>query len=234
MDQHNRRVGLNSLIFVKFVFFQTISSVLIQTEAEFQAIAEKLKPHVEGRMKIEPFPWLRDYDVDMRELYTKLTLQKIKTSLFGEKFTSIVHYEKMFERGSNSDSETEKEYLEDGGHLQINRSQRDKILLKGDPGMGRTTLGNKMGLNWAEGMFEKYSIVFFVHLKFVKPGDSIESAIIQQHTELHGLKVSEGKLRAMLVQGFIRPVARVGSGDPVRVLRLYTTITLDEVCSIYC
>ena len=33
---------------------------------------------------------------------------------------------------------------------------------------------------------------------------------------------------------FIRPIARVGSGDPVRVLRLYTTITLDEVCSIYC
>ena len=37
----------------------------------------------------------------------------------------------------------------------------------------------------------------------------------------------------ILVQGFIRPVARVGSSDPVRVLRLYTTITLDEVCSIY-
>ena len=33
---------------------------------------------------------------------------------------------------------------------------------------------------------------------------------------------------------FIRPVARVGSGDPVGVLRLYTMITLDEVCSIYC
>ena len=35
-------------------------------------------------------------------------------------------------------------------------------------------------------------------------------------------------------KGFIRLVACVGSGDPVRVLRLYTTITLDEVCSIYC
>ena len=33
---------------------------------------------------------------------------------------------------------------------------------------------------------------------------------------------------------FIHPVAHVGSGDPVRVLRLYTTNTLDEVCSIYC
>ena len=40
--------------------------------------------------------------------------------------------------------------------------------------------------------------------------------------------------RITKMQGFIRPVARVGSGDPVRVLRLYTTITLDEVCSIYC
>ena len=36
------------------------------------------------------------------------------------------------------------------------------------------------------------------------------------------------------LQGFICLVARVGSGDPVRVLRLYTKITLDEVCSIYC
>ena len=40
--------------------------------------------------------------------------------------------------------------------------------------------------------------------------------------------------QALQMQGFIRPVARVGSGDPVRVLRLYTMITLDEVCSIYC
>ena len=34
------------------------------------------------------------------------------------------------------------------------------------------------------------------------------------------------------MQGFIRPVARVGSGDPVRVLRLYTMNTLDEVIII--
>ena len=33
---------------------------------------------------------------------------------------------------------------------------------------------------------------------------------------------------------FIRPVARVGSGDPVRVLCLYTINTLDEACNIYC
>ena len=49
-------------------------------------------------------------------------------------------------------------------------------------------------------------------------------------------KPFEGKLNRDedKCKGFIRLVARVGSGDPVRVLRLYTTNTLDEVCSIYC
>ena len=36
------------------------------------------------------------------------------------------------------------------------------------------------------------------------------------------------------LQGLFVPFARVGSGDPVRVLRLYTTNTLDTLWSIYC
>ena len=43
-----------------------------------------------------------------------------------------------------------------------------------------------------------------------------------------------GWILHQLCKGFIRPVARIGSGDPVRVLCLYTTNTLDGVCSIYC
>ena len=42
------------------------------------------------------------------------------------------------------------------------------------------------------------------------------------------------QVRNKVCKCFICLVARVGSGDPVRILRLYTTITLDEVCSIYC
>ena len=48
------------------------------------------------------------------------------------------------------------------------------------------------------------------------------------------LEIVRHHVGKFVMQGFIRPVARVGSGDPVRVLRLYTTNTLDEVCSIYC
>ena len=49
--------------------------------------------------------------------------------------------------------------------------------------------------------------------------------------------ISLSTLRTLHYQSnarFIRPVAHVGSGDPVRVLRPYTTNTLDEACSIYC
>ena len=44
----------------------------------------------------------------------------------------------------------------------------------------------------------------------------------------------KSQAEACQCKGFIRLVACVGSGDPVRVLRLYTRNTLDEVCSIYC
>ena len=38
----------------------------------------------------------------------------------------------------------------------------------------------------------------------------------------------------LIVQGLSVPFACVGSGDPVRVLCLYTTNTLDTLWSIYC
>ena len=44
----------------------------------------------------------------------------------------------------------------------------------------------------------------------------------------------EGKQNFGRVQGLSVPFACVGSSDPVRVLRLYTTNTLDTLLSIYC
>ena len=65
---------------------------------------------------------------------------------------------------------------------------------------------------------------------------SINFSIIGNSSQYVKLSDTELYVRINIekVQGFIRPIVRVGSGDPVRVLHLYTTITLDEVCSIYC
>ena len=58
--------------------------------------------------------------------------------------------------------------------------------------------------------------------------------LIRSHCRDHSDLYQQRNLLKALCKVFIRPVARVGSGDPVRVIRLYTTNTPDEVCSIYC
>ena len=60
-------------------------------------------------------------------------------------------------------------------------THREKILLKADPGMGKTSLGKKIGWDWAIKKFQAFSVVFFVFLKLVKPGDLLENVIITTH-----------------------------------------------------
>ena len=43
-------------------------------------------------MKIEPFPWLRDYYLDMNKLYTELILEKIENELLGIKRLTLRSY----------------------------------------------------------------------------------------------------------------------------------------------
>ena len=130
-------------------------------------------------MKIEPFPWLEGYLIDMDELYTELTLEEIERKLLGEESRKLSGYQEMF-------------------NCHKPELKNRKVLMKADPGMGKTTLGKKVTRDWATGIFKKFSVVFFVALKFVKPGDTIEKTVMQQHPELEGLQISQQKLKALL------------------------------------
>ena len=70
----------------------TFCLILFLTDAEFLDIAQKLKPHSERRMKIEPFPWLRDYNVNMNKLYTELILEKIENEGLRAKTKTLQNY----------------------------------------------------------------------------------------------------------------------------------------------
>ena len=153
---------------IRFVLFRknlVICKIHISNvEVEFLLLAEKLKLYTKEKMKIEPFPWLKGYRVNMDELFTELTLDKVERKLLGEETWTLQSYEDMF-----SCNESQQELI--------------KILIKADPGMGKTTLGKKVTRDWATGLFKKFSIVFFVALKFMKPSDPIEAVIMQQYPE---------------------------------------------------
>ena len=167
-----------------FFYFENILYFIFNhTESEFESLAEEVKPFMEQRMKIEPFPWLRDYYVDMRELYTELTLEKIENKLEGKTSATLKTYEEMF-------------FCKSAG--KMSSQGKKKVLFKGEQGMGKSTLGRKMGWDWAKGIFKVFSIVFFVALKFVKPGEPIENIILNQHPELEGMNVTKQKLHGIL------------------------------------
>ena len=106
----------------------------------------------------------------MNKVYTELTLEKVEMGLSGQKRRQLKGYQEMF-------------------HCSASSPKNRKVLMKADPGMGKTTLGKKVTWDWAKGEFKDFSMIFFVALKLVKPDDLIENIIKQQNPELEGLDV---------------------------------------------
>ena len=132
------------------------------TQDELLTTTECIRPYMVQAMKIEVAPWIRDYVTSMEELYCELSLEKINNKPHGKEYKTLEKYQDLFEG------------------LPV---PCKKILLKGDPGIGKTTLVKKIAWDWAKRHFRGVSVVFFVYLKSVKIEESIEIAIIQQMPE---------------------------------------------------
>ena len=116
----------------------------------------------------------------MEDLYSELSLEKIEnkpTGIWGQRLDD---YTDMFKES------------------KYEKFRSKKILLKGDPGMGKTTFSKKIGWDWARKIFELYRVVFVVFLKLVRPEKAIENVILSQYPVLEGLGVSKEKLRFFL------------------------------------
>ena len=163
------------------------------TEEYFLTVADKLRPFTAKAMKMEPAPWIRDYVVDMDELYTELALEKIDNKPFGQERKKLENYKELFAWHNPG----MLKYFIIMHYLPDWRPTR-KILIKADPGMGKTSLVKKITWDWAKRLFGKVSIVFFVFLKLVKPEDIIENAIIKQTPVLEGMGITKEKLRGIL------------------------------------
>lgn len=145
------------------------------SEEEFWELAEKIRVHTQDNIKMEPQPWLRDYFIDMDKLYCELTLHKIEKEAHGPEPTPIRHYTDVF-TGGRTDPKGKNVY-----------QTSTRVLGKGDPGMGKTTLAKRIVWEWARKIFDRFVVVFFVFLKLVSPSDAIESVIMEQNKWLVGL-----------------------------------------------
>ena len=166
----------------------------IVTEEEFLALAEELRPWTELAMKIEVAPWIKDYVDDMDNLYSELTVECLQTNArrIGR---TVKDYREIFEKSEfKFPSTNEKTYQPSARKLAL----PEKVRTEGDPGMGKTTLAKKMAWDWAQESFIRFSLVFFVCLKLVNPGDAIENAIIQQTPPLEGMGIPPGKILQIL------------------------------------
>ncbi len=73
-----------------------------------------------------------------------------------------------------------------------------RVLLHGDPGIGKTTLAKKIAWDWTTNQFCKFSLVFYFSMSLVATGDSIEKAILKQTPSLQACGVSGDILRKLL------------------------------------
>ena len=139
---------------------------------------------------MEPAPWIKDYVVDMEELYTELRLEQIDKKLFSEERIQLENYKELFPL---YDSQNMMKFFDIMYYLP-----GIKILIKGDPGMGKSSLVKKIARDWAKRHFVQVSIVFFVYLKLIKPGDAIENAILQQTYPLAERGYTKAKMTKIL------------------------------------
>ena len=155
-------------------------------------LAENLRPYMAQVMKIEVAPWIREYVTNMDNLYTEHVLEKVDNMPYGQNRVKLENYKELFLLGkSGNDDEPPPSNI-------LRAHFRKKILFKGDPGIGKTTLSKKIAFDWAMGTFTSVNVVFFVFLKLVKPGEAIENAIMWQNPTLKSLNVNTSKVANIL------------------------------------
>ena len=198
--------------------FNVFTIAIPLTEVEWFQFTDELKEYTGKAMKIDAAPWMQSStEVDMDKLYAELELEKLENDPASIKCTEIENYRQIFDEAyiniigkeSTTTKQTKskrrkgKKIFLKGDQSKQTKSKwrkRKKILLKGDPGMGKTTLMKKIGWDWAKGIFTTFSVVFFVLLKLVKPGEAIENVIISQRPELKGMGVTAPKLAEFLIK----------------------------------
>ncbi len=145
-------------------------------------IVKVLKEDYRHRMYIQMTPWIQTHKVKMEDLYTRLIIEKHTSKPKGKHREQLVEYQKLFE--DDKDNFSSK-----------------RILVKGNPGIGKTTFARKVAWDWAKKVTKLFSLTFLITLKYVGPNEELEDMIIKQSPSLQdGSIVNRNDIRSILHQ----------------------------------
>ena len=75
--------------------------MLVFLEADLDDVAEKLRHHTAKTTRIEMGPWAKAYTVDIKDIYTELSLEKIENQPTGPEGKRIEDYKELFAECGN-------------------------------------------------------------------------------------------------------------------------------------
>ena len=116
---------------------------------------------------LAPFPWCEDFQFHLNDIYTRLLMVSRGKKARGTGIESVVEMAEIFKP-----------------HEEC--KQPKKVLIEGNPGMGKTTYCNKVAYDWAtkkhsaEGCFPKFDLVLMLKCRDVGRNSDLWEAIDDQ------------------------------------------------------
>ena len=162
-------------------FYLDISADTFEHETDEIASALQAKYNHPDWQAMLMYPWLQSEETfRLSEVYTILELTSVSPR------RTLRDYLELFEDVGNREESDFKIGI--------------RILIKGDPGIGKTTFSHKVALDWAGGHLGKFHLVLVVKLRELTPGQSIVSVISTQMNKSE-CTVDEKALNTLLSQG---------------------------------
>ncbi len=142
------------------------------------------------------FPWMDEEAFQLCEVYTTLEMESVAARYGKKTFTTLKDYKELFRNLKHEGT---------------------RILIQGDPGIGKTAFTHKLALDWTLGELECFDAVFVLKLRYVEPNQSIPSIITEQILTLKDENVGEDMLRDYLKSGTHRVLLVLDGLDEIEL-----------------
>ena len=127
------------------------------------------------------FPWMDEEALLLSEVYTEMEMEEYKGRWNKRTVTPLNNYKDLF---TNVEP------------------QGTRILVKGDPGIGKSTFVQKLALDWATKQLGRFDLVLVVKLKFADKSQTVASMVKDQIKTLwEDDKISEKDIASYMKSG---------------------------------